>query len=538
MLRELGYYTRMAWGLAQVVRAPLPSNPREFIRTRLLQRENVFLEMARRTIFCDERHPYRRMFQLAGCEFGDLTSQCSRDGLEPTLLALRREGVYLSHDEWKGKVPIVRGGHEIPASTASFRNPWADGWLESSSSGSSGRPVLTARSTAALLQTSVYQMLRGQEFNPDGSACWIDVKPILPAPMGLSSVLRGKQCGTPIEKWFSAGSDFLDHGHYRTLTRAMVTLGNAFGAGAPYPSYLPYNDFSPVVEYVARRRAEGRACFVHGFASPLVRIAAAALDRGDCISGTNFLCGGESLTPAKRRVFERAGTRAFSSYTISEIGNIGSGCRQMPGSCVHVYADSIALIGFPRPSSDGGDAPVNSLHFTTLAPHAPNLFINVEMDDHGVLETAACDCVYSRLGFTRTISRISSFGKATPQGTTFHATDLTDVIEELLPARLGGGPGDYQLVECEAATGQTQLRLYASPRSGLTDAARVREVFLEIMRPRWGGAVSTREWIHSAGVEAVIAEPVAAGDGKVHPVRLLGAYSGTADPARTKVEHA
>ena len=246
MLRELGYYSRMARGVVQVLRAPLPSDPEEFIRGRLFQRESVFLEMVRRTIFCDDGHPYYRMFQLAGCDFGDLANQCGREGMEATLLRLRQEGVYLSHDEWKGKVPIVRSGREIPASTASFRNPLVDGWLGSLSSGSTGRPVRTARSTAALVHTSVYQMLRGQEFSPDGSACWIDVKPILPAPVGLNSVLRGKRTGTPTQKWFSAGGAFLDHGHYRTLTRAMVLIGNAFGAGAPYPSYLPFNDFSPV----------------------------------------------------------------------------------------------------------------------------------------------------------------------------------------------------------------------------------------------------------------------------------------------------
>ena len=210
----------------------------------------------------------------------------------------------------------------------------------------------------------------------------------------------------------------------------------------------------------------------------------------------------------------------------------------MSGSCVHIYEDSIAVIGSPRAVPDGDGAPINSLHFTTLAPHAPNVFVNVEMDDHGVIGTATCDCVYSRLGFTRTISRISSFGKATPQGTTFHCTDLVEVIEELLPARLGGGPGDYQLVECEAATGQTQLRLHVSPRTGVTDPARVRMVFLEVMRPRWGGAISTREWIHSGGVEAVIAEPVPSSNGKVHPVRLLSAYRLAADPQRSEAEHA
>jgi hypothetical protein len=537
MLAELRDYGRIAAGIARMQREPLCSDPEKFVRDRLLNRQNAFLDVVQRVIFSQPHHPYYQMFQLAGCEFGDLAGQIRRGGLEGTLSRLRQEGVYLSHNEWKGKVPIVRSGREIPGGAGRFTNPLVYGWLENSSSGSTGAPVLSARSSAALADGRLYQMLRAREF-ATARCAWIDVKPILPAPYGLNSALRGRRAGTPIERWFSAESAFRDHAHYRILTRALVMLGNVFGAAAPYPIYLPRNDFSPVAEYIARRRAEGRDCMVHGFASPLVRIAGVALEKGYDISGTVFFCGGEALSPAKRRVFESAGARAFSSYTISEIGNIGAACRNMTGSCVHLFEDSVAVIGVRRPAAYPGDGELNSLHFTTLVPHAPNVFINVEMDDSGVIETASCDCVYSRLGLTHRIDRITSFGKATPQGTTFHCTDLAEVMEQILPARLGGGPGDFQLVECEAANGQTQVRLHVSPRCGLTDSARIRRVFLEIMRPLWGGAVATREWIHSGGVEVVIAEPLATRTGKVHPVRLLNAYRAGPEREHSEASHA
>lgn len=537
MLSELGRYFRMAAGVIRTQRQPPCSDPGKFVRDRLFNRENTFLDVAQRVIFAQPDHPYHRMFQLAGCEFGDLARQVKQDGLDATLIRLRREGVYLSHNEWKGKAPIVRSGREIPGDTGRFKNPLVSGWLEGSSSGSTGRPVVSSRSDAAVEDGILYHMLRAREFQKARSV-WIDVKPILPATMGLNSVLRGKRAGTPIDRWFTAGSAFRDHGHYRMLTRGLVTLGNAFGAGAPYPEYLPYDDFAPVAEYVARRRAKGRDGVVHGFASPLVRVASAAIEKGYDISGTVFLCGGEALSPAKRRVFEGAGARAFSSYTISEIGSIGAACRNMAGSCVHLFEDSVALIGVRRQAPYPGDSDLNSLHFTTLVPHAPNVFINLEMDDAGVIETASCDCVYSRAGLTRRIDRITSFGKATPQGSTFHCTDLAEVVEQALPARLGGGPGDYQLVECESANGQTQLRLHVSPRRGLTDSAHIRRVFLEIMRPRWGGAVATRDWIHSSGIEVVMAEPVPTRSGKVHPVRLLSAYRQASAREDTEVTHA
>ena len=42
-----------------------------------------------------------------------------------------------------------------------------------------------------------------------------------------------------------------------------------------------------------------------------------------------------------------------------------------------------------------------------------------------------------------------------------------------MPARLGGGPGDYQLVEREGAA-QTQLTLRVSPRVGVSFPRRLR----------------------------------------------------------------
>src|SRR5262249_32485480 len=157
-----------------------------------------------------------------------------------------------------------------------------------------------------------------------------------------------------------------------------------------------------------------------------------------------------------------------------------------------LFSDAVAAIVFPRPAPYADGAEVNSLHFTTLVPYSPNVFINVEMDDEGTIERAACDCVYSRLGLTTVIADIRSFGKMSPQGMTFHGADLVHVRESALPARLGGGPGDYQLVEYEAASGQTGLRLHVSPRVGVADARHVRETFLDLMRGEWGGALATR----------------------------------------------
>ena len=528
MLHELRYYSRMAVGIWQMMRSPLPSDPRGFLRRQFENREANFLDTVRRVIFADPSHPYAVMFRLAGCEFGDLEDSVLRYGLEPALSRLRSEGVYLAHDEWKEKIPVVRAGREIVSHTKSFSNPLVTGWIEGASSGSRGRPVVTSRSTASQIHRQLYQIIRAREFQLQERA-WIHVKPILPSAAGLNSCLRGRKVGAPADRWFSVGSTFADYGHYRLATRGFVALGNMLGAHSPYPTYLPPNDFSPVAAHIARRRGEGQSSVVAGIASPLVRVASAAMDKGLDISGTLFCCGGEALTPGKLKVFEAAGAEATISYAISEVGHVGLACRQMPGNCVHVMEDSVAAITFRRPALYT-DVEVDSLHFTTLLPYAPNVFINIEMDDDGVIEPARCDCEFSRLGFSHRINHIASFGKVTPHGMTFHGTDLVRVLEEVLPSRLGGHPGDYQLVECEGPNHHTMLRLHVSPRVKLADVNRVRDVFLEHMRGQWGGALATRLWAHSGAVEAVVSEPYVTRTGKVHAIRLLGAFSTNGQP--------
>jgi hypothetical protein len=164
---------------------------------------------------------------------------------------------------------------------------------------------------------------------------------------------------------------------------------------------------------------------------------------------------------------------------------------------------------------------VDALAFTTLLPFAPYVLINAEMDDSGIIEPARCDCLYSRMGFTEQVRDISSFGKLTGQGMTLVGTDVVRILEEILPARLGGAPGDYQLVEHEAA-GQTQLTLRVSPRVAVSSPDKLKGCFLREIRAFYGGSLAARTWGHAEGVDVVIGEPFAARTGKVLSLHLLG----------------
>ena len=61
---------------------------------------------------------------------------------------------------------------------------------------------------------------------------------------------------------------------------------------------------------------------------------------------------------------------------------------------------------------------------------------------------------------------------------TFLDTDVIRALEEVLPARFGGVPTDYQLVEEDAEGGLAQVRLLMRPEVGPADPDAVAEAFL------------------------------------------------------------
>lgn len=520
MLREAGYYSRMAVGIYRLMRAAPPGDSFGLIRRQMENRESTFLETVKRAVFSDPEHPYHRMFRLAGCEYGDLAGTVWRRGLEETLKDLQAQGVYLAHDELKGKIPIVRSGQHIPSGESSFMNPLVAGLIESSSSGSRSRGTRTRQSTEYRVYREAYEIAIRREFALD-ERVHVALKPILPSAMGLGSCLRASRLGGRVDRWFAVGGTIRESLHYRAVTAFLVALGRAMGARAPFPTYLPPDDFSPVAEWIARRSATGAASVVRGFVSPAVRVAAAAASKGLDIAGTLFLVGGEALTDAKRAVIEAAGAEVSPGYWIHEVGPIGHACRNMrDGNRVHIFRDSVAVISRTRPAPLT-DVMVESLLFTTLLPFSPRVLINAEMDDSGTIERAPCDCTFAALGSVEQIRDVASFGKLTGQGVTLVGTDVVRLLEEVLPARLGGRPGDYQLVEAEGGA-QTKLTLRVSRRATSSSPEELKECFLREIRRYYGGSLAARLWRHSGALEVVIAEPLATRTGKVLSLHLLG----------------
>jgi hypothetical protein len=509
-------FAQTARGIRDFVRIPPPADCIGLVRGQLENRESLFLDTLRRVVFDDASHPYREMFQLARCSHQDLADLVHRNGLEAALRQVRTAGVYLSQDEFKGHTPIVRGGREIPVFSGSFRNPLAKGTMRHVSSGSRGRPVQSYRSSEFLIHQEALHEIVVREFGLQRRA-QVVLRPTLPSALGLQDCAIAARKGHRLEGWYSSGRS----GLYAPATAALVLVARSAGCRIPFPKVLPENDFSSAAKHVARLCRDGVPCLVSGPASPAVRLAAAALDSGLDIRGTLFLVSGESLTDAKRAVIEQAGGQPFARYGVSELGFIGHGCRQMTeGDCVHLYSDAIAAITHRR-TAPLTDIEVDSLLYTTLLPSAPLVLINFEVNDSGVLERASCDCEFSRAGFHWRIRDIFSFGKMTGHGITLMGTDLVRLLELVLPARLGGRPGDFQLIEHEGPA-QTKVELRVSPRVRASSPQRIRECFLEEIRLIYGGSLAGRVWRHAEALEVVVAEPFVTSTGKINSLHLLG----------------
>jgi hypothetical protein len=509
-------YVQTAKGVRDFVRTPASADCIGTVKRQLENRESGFLDTFRRVVFDDPSHPYRQMFDLAKCSYEDLARIVNRDGLEAALHQVRAAGVYLSHDEFKANTPIVREGHEIASSPKSFQNPLARGRMQYVTSGSRGKPVQSFRSSEFTLHQEAMHEIVVREFGLEQRAQLV-LRPTLPSALGVQDCAIIARKGHRLEGWYSSGQG----GLYAPATTALVMVARISGCRIPFPTVLPDNDFSAAAEHVARLCGDGIPCLVSGPASPAVRLAAAALDRGLDIRGTLFLVSGERLTDAKRAVLEHAGGEPFARYGISELGFVGHGCRAMThGDCVHLYSNALAAITHRRtaPLTDMG---VDSLLYTTLLPTAPLVLINFEVTDSGVLEKANCDCEFSRTGLHWRIRDIFSFGKMTGHGMTLMGTELVRVLEHVLPARLGGRPGDFQLVEHEGSA-QTMLELRVSPRVSASSIEKIRECFLEEIRLVYGGSLAGRVWRHAEAVEVVLAEPVVTTSGKVNPLHLLG----------------
>jgi hypothetical protein len=518
-------YGRFAFGLPAFLRRRISlDEARALVRKGLAERDANFLRVVKRGIYDNPRSPYRPLLGIARWGLRDIENSVQTKGVEPTLHELRGAGVYFTFEEYKGRTPVVRGGQVVPVDARNFDNPFAARAYEASTGGSTGAgtrvamdlDTMAAQVPHILLARQVNDMLEGP------MAIW---RGTLPDPTGVGIILRAAVHGGMPQRWFTpiTRADFKPALKDRLATSGIIALTRLFGVPCPRPEPVPIDQAGVLARWAAGTVREHGRCVIGVAVGLACRICLAALDEGISLTGVVFMSGGEPFTPARAQVIARTGARLVPHYISVDAGPIGISCaRPSAVDDLHLLSDCVALIQHPRQIAHS-DVSVDAFYFTALRPTASKILVNVESDDHGVLEKRSCGCPLEALGYTHHLRQVRSFGKLTGEGVTLVGSDMVRILEEVLPARFGGSPQDFQLLEEEDEHGLSRLTLLVSPRLPIDREDLVVKTVLEALGRSSVAADLARAFWQQAGTFRVTrAEPVWTNRGKFSPLRIGG----------------
>jgi hypothetical protein len=521
ILDDLKMYARFAWGLRGFLRHTITlEEAKAIVRQRMEERESNFLRLVEKGIFGYPRSPYLPLLKLAQVELGDIQNMVRDKGLEDTLRALREAGVYVTFEEFKGRKPIVRNGQIIPVQARDFDNPYLRHYYEGESGGTTGAGTrividlehLSAQAPHMILARKAHGLLNVP------AAIWLGV---LPDGSGLAGILRALSFEKETARWFSpvVSQDSRSALKHRLAMWYVITMGRLYGAFIPWPELVRLDQAAFVARWMAEMLQVHGACLLTGHVSKALRVCVAAQEAGLDLAGAVFWGGGEPPTPAKVQRITQTGARWIPGYYISEAGVVGQGCAQPTDTNdIHLFRDAFVLTQHPR-QVPGLEITVQAFYFTTLLPTAPKLMLNAESDDYGLIESRSCGCLLESHGFTEHVRHIRSFRKLTGEGVTLVGGEMIHILEEVLPARFGGSPLDYQLLEEEDEHGFTRLSLLVSPKIELTDEATVIEVVLESLNQgSVAAALAQATWDQAKTLQVKRMNPILTSRGKLMPL--------------------
>jgi hypothetical protein len=507
--------TRLVLSLPRLLRDPVtPDRARSILEARLRRRDADFLALLRR-ILATESGPYFRLLQHAGCGLGDVERLVRGGGTEEALRTLARAGVYLTVEEFKGRRPVVRGTLRFEVDPAALRRPGAGRSLPAHTSGSRGTPAAVPIDLASIRDWAVDACL---DYEARGGQDWIHARWTVPGGDSLAFLLLFCAFGAVPARWFSpidARAEGL-HPRYAWSARAVRWTARLAATRFPAPEHVPLDAPEPIARWLAAVRRSGRTPHLVTYVTAAVRVCEAGLRLGLDLSGTRFSVTGEPITAARLAAIRRTGAVAAPYYGSIDAGLIGAGCLAPAApDDVHVHHDLVTLVQPDHGDGRTGLAP-GALLVSSFRAAAPLTILNVSLGDQGVLEPRRCGCPLERVGWTGHLHTVRSFEKLTAAGMTFLDCDVVRVLEEVLPARFGGGPTDYQLVEDEGPAGQPRLRLLVHPAIGPLDSAEVARAFLAAIGAGRGAArVMALQWRESGFLGVERRGPIATASGKV-----------------------
>ncbi len=521
---------RFLAALPRFLRTPLSiDQARAIVRERFAQRDQQFLD--RLADACGGRDsPYAKLLAHAGVRFDDIRELVAREGVEGTLATLLRAGVYLTGEEFKGRRPVRRGSVEFLVDPASLVNPRSVVHGLSESSGSRGARTPVPLDLAFIRDHAVNTHLALDAY---GGRDWVHAHYGVPGGTAVSNPLEFAKGGRPPARWFTPVDPTTPalSPRYRLGARAM-RLGSLL-AGVPLPAatLAPLDDPLPIARWLATELSRGRTPHVWTFASSAVLVCQAAAAAGLDIRGARFTAGGEPTTAARRAVIEGTGAVALPRMGATETDILAYACQRPDApDDMHFFDDRHALI---QPGAEVAALPPTAMVLTSLLASAPIMLVNVCMGDQAEVRRRHCGCGLESHGWTVHVHHVRSFEKLTAGGITLLDIDVIRVLEDVLPARFGGSPTDYQLLErLDDERSRPEVQLLVHPGLGPLDEAEVANVFLEAIGGGAGGErLMELQWRGGGVVRVVRDAPRRTGSGKILHL-FLEQSSATTGPHR------
>jgi hypothetical protein len=146
--------------------------------------------------------------------------------------------------------------------------------------------------------------------------------------------------------------------------------------------------------------------------------------------------------------------------------------------------------------------------------------LNVATDDFAVVEERDCGCPIGEAGLRQHVREIRSYEKLNSEGMTFFGIDLYHIVEDVLPARFGGRPTDYQLQETEQ-DGLTRVNIIVDPRIGPVEEEAIIATVGRALRSVPDGEMMTRHWQESGTFQVVRRPPTGTSASKILPLQVL-----------------
>jgi hypothetical protein len=486
---------RFTRGLRRLVRHPVPYEvARDTVRSDLANRESLLLRSLDELVLPFPSSPTRQLLEVAGIERGDVARLLDDHGLDGALGVLRDAGVYVAYEEYQGHVPATRGSATLEFSPPAFFNPVQRADFLGATGGSRGAPTQLELSFAYERRQAMLRLLQYELYGvrKAPTATWA---PVFPSAAGFGATVKAAAAGNAPERWFSQVAAVTEGvtSHKRRFNQVFPALNAIARTGLPVPEHVPTSSASVVVDWFQDAlRRDGRA-LIGGYASSITAAARYAIDHGIDLTGVVAMPASEPVTTAKLNVMRAAGMRPCPLYAFMPEGGIAIGCPHTPDETYHLWDHDLAAITRRRQRSDGLD--IDAFVWTSLSREAPRVMLNVENDDYGRItrDDQPCECLLGQLGVRTRISDVRGVSKVVAAGITLEGELFDEIVEHALPARLGGGPGDYQFVEDEL-DGRARVTLRVHPDVGAIDESAAIATVLDVLRKTDNGVLAAEVW--------------------------------------------